>query len=141
MGLHKINVEVSLTEINCGCCGGTYAINERYRKQKYEEGGGWNCPYCRANWGFFSDNENKRLRKKLEQEEKRRKWAEENAQRARESADESERRRVAQKAATTRLRNRAKAGLCPCCNRHFKQLAAHMKNKHPEFAAEVGEDS
>lgn len=23
---------------------------------------------------------------------------------------------------------------CPCCKRTFKQLAAHMKNKHPEFA-------
>ncbi len=30
---------------------------------------------------------------------------------------------------------RAKAGTCPCCSRTFKQLAAHMKQKHPEYAA------
>jgi len=27
---------------------------------------------------------------------------------------------------------RIKAGVCPCCSRTFKQLAAHMKRKHPE---------
>ena len=49
----------------------------------------------------------------------------------------------AQRAQTTRARNerdrlktRAKHGVCPCCNRTFKQLAAHMKNKHPEYAEE-----
>jgi hypothetical protein len=28
---------------------------------------------------------------------------------------------------------KAKAGVCPCCNRTFKQLADHMKVKHPDF--------
>ncbi len=42
-----------------------------------------------------------------------------------EEANKAERRRIAQKAATTRLRNRAKTGLCPCCNRHFR---AHPGN-------------
>lgn len=33
----------------------------------------------------------------------------------------------------TRQRKRASAGVCPCCNRTFQQLARHMKSKHPEF--------
>lgn len=33
----------------------------------------------------------------------------------------------------TRITKRVKAGVCPCCNRTFKQLAAHMANKHPTF--------
>ena len=32
----------------------------------------------------------------------------------------------------TRLRNRAKAGMCPCCNRHFVNLERHMASKHSE---------
>ena len=32
-----------------------------------------------------------------------------------------------------RLRDRAAAGVCPCCHRTFKQLALHMKSKHPGF--------
>ena len=48
--------------------------------------------------------------------------------------NEQERNRTrGQKAAKTRIKNRIKNGVCPCCNRTFKQLAAHMKNKHPEY--------
>jgi hypothetical protein len=36
-----------------------------------------------------------------------------------------------------RLKRRAAAGTCPCCNRTFRQLTAHIKNKHPEFMAEA----
>lgn len=31
---------------------------------------------------------------------------------------------------------RVKAGVCPCCNRTFQQLARHMKAKHPDFKPE-----
>ena len=139
MSLHMISVDVTLTEINCGCCGGTYAINERYRQQKQEEGGSWNCPYCNVRWGFANNSENARLKRELEQERKRKEWAQQEARNANERAATSERRRAAQKASTTRLRNRARAGLCPCCNRHFKQLEAHMKTKHPGFSPEADE--
>lgn len=45
----------------------------------------------------------------------------------------------AQRGATTRAKNerdriksRVAHGVCPCCNRTFKQLSAHMQRKHPE---------
>jgi hypothetical protein len=48
----------------------------------------------------------------------------------------------AQRGAATRARNerdrqakRAKNGVCPCCNRTFKQLARHMQSQHPHFVA------
>lgn len=28
---------------------------------------------------------------------------------------------------------RVKAGVCPCCNRTFQNLARHMEGQHPEF--------
>ena len=34
---------------------------------------------------------------------------------------------------TATAAKRTAAGVCTCCNRTFKQLAAHMKNKHPEM--------
>jgi Asp-tRNA(Asn)/Glu-tRNA(Gln) amidotransferase A subunit family amidase len=51
-----------------------------------------------------------------------------------------------QKAAKTRIKNdrdrirdRVGAGVCPCCNRTFKQLARHMQAKHPDYpGAEEG---
>lgn len=38
--------------------------------------------------------------------------------------------------ANGRLRKRASAGVCPCCNRTFSQLARHMQTKHPTFIAQ-----
>lgn len=47
-----------------------------------------------------------------------------------------ERRRVsAARGQVTRLKNRAAAGVCPCCSRHFENLQRHMASKHPEFPA------
>jgi len=136
MGLCNINVDVTLTEINCGCCGGTYAINERYREQQYRDGGSWNCPYCKTGWGYGENNERSNLEKKLEREKKLRRWAEENANKLLKSIDVANRRIAAHKGVSTRMKNRAKAGVCPCCTRTFKQLAAHMKNKHPDYVKE-----
>jgi hypothetical protein len=46
------------------------------------------------------------------------------------------RKAAAARGQVTRLKNRAKAGLCPCCNRSFPNLWAHMTEKHPEWEAE-----
>lgn len=40
---------------------------------------------------------------------------------------------VAHKGHTTRLKNRIAAGVCPCCQRTFQNLARHMKCKHPKY--------
>lgn len=39
----------------------------------------------------------------------------------------------------TRIAKRAKAGVCPCCNRTFVQLARHMATQHPQFTPEAPE--
>lgn len=125
----QIQVAVTLTEINCGCCGGTYAINERYREKQYQDGGCWTCPYCKVSWGYSNNSENAKLKRELdaERQRKERALAEANSLRASLSA---------QKAQTTKLRNRAKNGVCPCCTRSFTDLRRHMTTKHPEFQSE-----
>jgi len=50
--------------------------------------------------------------------------------------DHKEAQRRAEKAAKTRIKNRIGNGVCPCCNRTFKDLASHMKCKHPEYASD-----
>lgn len=56
--------------------------------------------------------------------------------RQRDLREAAERRESAQKGQVTRLKNRASAGVCPCCNRTFQNLASHMKGKHPDFNKE-----
>lgn len=38
----------------------------------------------------------------------------------------------------TKLKKRAAAGTCPCCQRTFSNMSTHMKQQHPEFVADTG---
>lgn len=38
------------------------------------------------------------------------------------------------KGAKTRILNRVKNGVCPCCNRSFSNLKRHMDSKHPDHS-------
>lgn len=80
--------------------------------------------------------ERDRLKQKVVQveDEKRIAW---NTAKAREEArSAAERRASAARGQATRLKNRAAAGLCPCCNRSFVNLQRHMATKHKSFVAE-----
>jgi len=52
----------------------------------------------------------------------------------REDRDRKEHQRRGEKAAKTRIKNRIANGVCPCCQRSFKNLHSHMQNKHPDYA-------
>ena len=80
----------------------------------------------------FTETEASKLRKQLEAEKKRREQAESDAQWAKANAHNAS---VAERKAKNKLAllaKRVNAGVCPHCQRTFKQLAAHMKCKHPE---------
>ena len=124
------NTELDFYVVSCGDCGGVYAILERVRLQKEREGKSWTCPYCKSGWGYSGCGENARLKRELEQERKRKEWAQQEARNA-------ENRRRAEKGAKTRIKNRIANGVCPCCNRTFQNLAKHMGNKHPDYATET----
>lgn len=122
-------VSVDLTAISCGECGGVYAIGERYRKQKYNEGSSWHCPYCQVSWGY-SETEEERLRKKVAASE-----AALASERARhdqtQAALATERRNLSKaKREAARIKTRIHGGVCPDCNRTFTNLGRHMKTKH-----------
>lgn len=122
-----------LTTINCGKCGGIYAIQERYRQHKSEKSGSWHCPYCETCWGY-AKGENQRLREELESERSRLASSRASHDQTRAALRDTEKSLVAQKGVTTRIKNRVKNGVCPCCNRTFANLAAHMKGQHPDYA-------
>lgn len=123
--------EITIDVVMCGECGISFGMPAWYRKARLNDHRTFYCPngHPRAYRGESDADKVQRLSGQLDQERTRRQQAE-----ARERHENQQRRRV-----QTRLRNvqtRIKAGVCPCCNRTFKQLAAHMANKHPEFVAE-----
>jgi hypothetical protein len=131
-----ITFGVDLTTINCGACGGTYAISEVYREKKYQTGGSWHCPYCEVGWGYSGNSENEKLKRDLAAERARRDQAEAKARVAELETRAARAQTTRAKNATKRLKVRAAAGTCSCCHRTFSQLARHMAHKHPTFAGE-----
>lgn len=130
----------TLTTINCGCCGGTYAISEKYRHNKEEQGGFWHCPYCQTDWGY-AESENQKLRRELLQKDKKIAAAVAAHDQTKSELEHTERRRRAEKANATKLRKRIQGGVCPCCEKHFEDLQQHVQTEHPEFGNEPDEDA
>lgn len=127
MARAQIQIEVTLTEMNCGECGGVYAISEPYREQRYKKGEAWHCPYCQCGWGYTGNSENEKLKKELAAERDRKLQALSEANSLRESLSQAEKR-------AAKARKRAAAGVCPCCQRTVSQMARHIATKHPEYA-------
>lgn len=75
----------------------------------------------------------RRERDRLKQEQAR---LHDVARRHAEERDAARRQASAARGQVTRLKNRAAAGLCPCCNRSFQNLQRHMTTKHAGFTAE-----
>ncbi len=124
--------ETTLRTINC-CCGGVYAIQERFYEDKKREGETWTCPYCGTGWGFAGNGENARLKKRLESVQREADLQRRFAHEADKRAERARRSTIAHKAAKTRIKNRVANGSCPCCKRNFANLQAHMKTKHPDY--------
>lgn len=114
---------VTMTEIDCGECGGVYAINERYREQCQKHGRSWTCPYCKTGWGFAGNGALQKTELELAEANNRLQAA-----LARENEERAEKYQLSRKLA------RVAKGTCPHCNRAFQNLARHMNCKHKDVA-------
>lgn len=122
------HVHVALTELVCGTCGVAHAIPESMHTAFQAEGGFWFCPNGhQRGWGTGTTAAALKAAQEALQAEKER------HARTLTRVNAAETAKVQAEKALTRHKTRAKNGVCPCCNRTFKQLAAHMKNKHPTY--------
>jgi hypothetical protein len=133
-----ILAQIQLTQLQCPSCNAPYAISEDFRSRRWQDGKSWNCPYCDIGISY-RDNENARLKKQLAAEQQRANAlsAGNDQLRAelRDAKTNAKRQITRAKNETRRLEQRAAAGVCPCCNRTFQQLARHMKSQHPDHVA------
>lgn len=122
--LHAHSIKFEL--IQPLCCGTTFLMSSSQYNARAKDKKVWWCPNCGDTRIFPGETEEDKLQRRLTFEKQRRTEAEREAEYHRNSAR-------AQKAAKTRIKNRIANGVCPCCNRTFKQLAAHMCRMHPDF--------
>lgn len=119
---YALPVTVQMTDMTCGECGIQFAVPESWRAEKQRTGNGWFCPNGHSR--VYSESDEKKARNALEEERKRHV-----STLARLNEAEAAERKA--KAEIKRMKSRASAGVCPCCNRTFQQLLRHMKIKHP----------
>lgn len=134
-----LELKIALTSTTCPACGVEYAMPSHLLAEKRRNKGTVYCP--NGHTGSWSETEEDRLRKQVERLEREKKWAEERANANAADAERTRNRLIATKGALTKAKKSVGNGVCPCCNRTFKSLAAHMKTKHPDYADAPVEDA
>lgn len=114
---------------DCWSCGVIFGITAELSKRRQEDHGAFHCPNGHAAYFNGPTQAEKDAKAAREQAE----WlrAQLCASRDQERAAKAE--AAEAKASEVRLRWRVGNGVCPCCNRSFPALAAHVATKHPEF--------
>lgn len=128
----------------CCNCGMIFAMTKDFKneKLKYRHSSNRKSFYCPNGHPQFytGETEEQKLKRELEKAERDKGWYERRYKEESKRADHEQHRANGYKGHATRITKRAKAGVCPCCNRTFKQLAAHMATQHPQFTPMELED-
>ena len=117
--------EIAYTEVlqTTTCwCGIHLAVPENLYRVAHDEGKSIYCPLGH----LFGWSET--YKTKFEREQKR-------VKATKDLLAQEERSHAATRGQITKLKNRVHAGVCPCCNRTFQNVARHMKTKHPDYVA------
>lgn len=119
------------TSITCCKCGIEFWVPDHWHTKRKEDHEWFYCPNGHQQH-FVGETEAERLRRERDRLQ----------QRIAERDDEIkslEGRRRAALGQVTKLRNRVRNGVCPCCSRSFTNLRQHMETKHPDWKAEAAE--
>lgn len=123
---------ITLKLIECANCGMPFGVTESFQNRRRDDHKGFMCPNGHSNV-YNGKTEAEKLREQLERSANREKSLSLVIDRQRDTIQSKDHVIRATRAAKTRLKNRIAAGVCPCCNRTFQDLARHMQGKHPEF--------
>lgn len=128
------------TQQECFSCKVQYWIPDSLEETKQKTRNNENrppsyCPYGHANYRKPEAviSQEQKIRQERDQLLQNKAYLQDRINEEREGREAAERSAKAYRASATRVKNRAKHGVCPCCNRTFKQLAAHMKTQHPGY--------
>jgi hypothetical protein len=127
-----------MSKIQCADCGIAYLVPDRWKQARRDDHKTFWCPNGHTQY-FPGETEAEKLRRERDHLKQRIAQRDDWVREERERRAAVERQLAAQKGQVTKLKNRAGAGVCPCCNRTFQALARHMAAKHPQFACEAAE--
>jgi hypothetical protein len=114
-------------------CGLQFALPDMFVERRRKDQKTWFCPNGHTRW-FPGKTEEQKLRERADRLQ-RQVAAREEDLRFEQSRLVSERRaHAATKGVLTKTKRRVANGVCPCCQRSFVDLEAHMSGQHPDYA-------
>lgn len=134
----KYDAMVHMEVIVCFSCGVPFGVPHNLRRNFLEQGTGFYCP--NGHHQCYSVSKVEKLKKELEQKQEEIERKNNRIRYWQEEADREKRLAIGQKIQAAKAKNKLRrvyAGVCPCCNRTFQNLAEHMKKKHPGEAEAV----
>jgi len=121
---------VEYAYLSCPVCGVHFALEKRFYEWRKEGGHvgekqpNYHCP--NGHVLVVRDWDIEKLRR--ERDQLKQQMAQLNDELAAQTAQTTKARKQ-----IVKMQKRAAAGVCPCCNRSFTNMARHMATKHPEF--------
>jgi hypothetical protein len=119
----RYELNLTVTSIECCTCGHLIFMSTDFETRRRRDKNYWYCTSCGQGQRWSGESDIDKVKKELDAETKRKMDALAQANELRASLQ-----KVQDDAA--RLKKRAHAGVCPCCNRTFQNVARHMKTKH-----------
>lgn len=119
--------------VKCAECSELFGLSPETQAVFLRSSQTFYCPFGHGNVYSPKPSEAETLRRerdRLKQESAR---LAEMVRAAENSAAHERARASAFKGQTTKLKKRIAAGVCPCCNRTFSNLARHISSQHPDI--------
>lgn len=126
-----VDLLTDLSMVTCFRCGVVFGMPQTLWSTVYNDGSDFWCP--NGHKQAYCESQVDRLKKELEAEQNKTKNAKKRIEWAKQDLKIEQNSHRATKGHLTRQKKRIAGGVCPCCKRSFKQLARHMKTKHPNF--------
>lgn len=136
----RLRLQQDLVIEHCCACSIAFAMPAEFQaRAKAKPGANGMLFYCPAGHSqyYTGESEADRLRRENNRLKQNQAYLEDQRRLATEDAEHQRRRANGYKGHAARISKRAKAGICPCCNRSFENLRRHMEGQHPEFGSEA----
>lgn len=122
---------ITLTILECPKCFMAFGITSRLEEIRRQDGESFYCPAGHSQ--AFGAGENAKLKKELSAALSREQLQKDQRHAAELEVQRELEARIKAEKSKSRLEERVKNGVCPCCKRSFCNLQRHIKTKHPEF--------
>jgi len=120
-----LSTDVEFVTIECGGCGVSFALTDKYDRARRDDHKTFYCPNgCPR--AYNGESKAERLERQLATERAR-------VDQARADAEFQKKRAAGIQGELTKTKKRVAGGACPCCNRTFVNLGRHMAGQHPDY--------